>query len=115
FVTGSAPKDRYVINTPTGTIGVRGTAFELYVSAAWVYILMQNGATINCPKDGGDCMILEGECEYGIMSTSSTEAIGHADEVSGEDRGQMKEFFKYAQDQSPLERQFRLSGAERCL
>src|SRR5690606_42119301 len=27
FVTGGAPKDSYVIKTPTGTIGVRGTAF----------------------------------------------------------------------------------------
>ncbi|MEO6395263.1 MAG: FecR domain-containing protein, partial [Devosia sp.] len=27
FVTGLAPKDRYEITTPTGTMGVRGTAF----------------------------------------------------------------------------------------
>ena len=94
---------------------MRGTAFELYVTAAWVYVLMQNGATINCPKGGGDCMILDDKCEYGIMGISSTEIVGHTDGVSGADRDQIKEFFLYALNQSPLAQQFRLAGAERCL
>jgi len=115
FVSGRAPKDRYVINTPTGTIGVRGTAFELYVESNWVYILMQNGATINCPADGSDCMILDDQCEYGIMGVSSTEVVGHADGVTGDARDQIKEFFRYAENQSPLDRKFRISGSERCL
>ena len=115
FVTGRAPKDRYIINTPTGTIGVRGTAFELYVVANWVYVLMQNGATINCPADGSDCMILDDQCEYGIMGVSSTEIVGHADGVTGDDRDQIKEFFRYAENESPLDRKFRITGSERCL
>ena len=32
FITGGAPKNSYVINTPSGTVGVRGTAFDLFVT-----------------------------------------------------------------------------------
>ena len=31
FATGNGPKDKYVINTPTGTIGGRGTRFDVWV------------------------------------------------------------------------------------
>ena len=115
FITGNSAKDRYVINTPTGTIGVRGTAFELFVLADLVYILMQNGTTVNCPADGSDCMILTDQCQYGIMGVSSTEVVGHTDGVAGEDRDWLKEIFDYAQNQSPLYQQFKISGSERCL
>lgn len=33
FITGKSPKDNYAIKTPTMTIGVRGTAFDLAVRA----------------------------------------------------------------------------------
>ena len=33
FITGKSPKDNYSIRTPTMTIGVRGTAFDLAVRA----------------------------------------------------------------------------------
>jgi len=33
FITGKSPKDNYSIRTPTMTIGVRGTAFDLAVKA----------------------------------------------------------------------------------
>lgn len=114
FITGNSAKDRYVINTPTGTIGVRGTIFELYI-ADLVYILMQEGTTVNCPADGSDCMILSGQCEYGIMGVSSTEVVGNTDGVEGDARDWIKEIFKYAQNQSPLYQQFKVSGSERCL
>lgn len=32
FVSGKVPKDNIAINTPQGSIGVRGTAFDLYVA-----------------------------------------------------------------------------------
>jgi hypothetical protein len=115
FVTGTSPKDRYVIKTPTGTIGVRGTGVELYVTALWVYMLVDHGGIISCPDDGSDCMILDGECEYGIMGVNSTQLIGHTDGVTGEDRKDIKTFFKYAEDESDLDHKFRISGSQRCL
>ncbi|MBN9053790.1 MAG: FecR domain-containing protein, partial [Rhizobiales bacterium] len=49
FITGGAPKDRYQITTPTGTIGVRGTAFDLNVHPDHFSLLLfhGNGETIH--------------------------------------------------------------------
>ncbi|MHB1103994.1 MAG: FecR family protein [Devosia sp.] len=114
FVTGGAPKDRYTIKTPTATIGVRGTAFELYVSKAWTYILMQHGSVIGSNK-AGKRMVLEAACEVGQISLGDAIVVGHADDVSGADRKALRGMFKYAADQRSLLREFRISGAERCL
>ncbi len=53
FITGKAHHDAYEIVTPTATIGVRGTAFDLYVGdTGEVAIAMINGAVQVCPKSG---------------------------------------------------------------
>jgi hypothetical protein len=115
FVTGGAPKDRYTIKTPTGTIGVRGTAFELYVTNKWYYVLMQHGSVIGCNGPGDKCMVLDAVCEVGQVSRNDVIVVGQTDEVSGEDRDKLRWMFKYAASQKPLLREFRITGAERCL
>ena len=37
FITGAQKKDAYVIETPSATIGVRGTVFDVYVDGSWRY------------------------------------------------------------------------------
>jgi hypothetical protein len=114
FVTGGARKDSYVITTPTGTIGVRGTAFELYVAGLWSYVLMQHGSTVLRPFNG-DEMVLEGACEFGIIGSDGAEVVGNTDDVKGADREKLKEIFLYVMSQSSLMSKFRIANAERCL
>lgn len=114
FVTGGAPKGRYTIKTPTATIGVRGTAFELYVTNAWTYIMMQDGAVESC-NNQGQCVVLDAVCEVGQVSTGDAIVVGNADTVTGNDRNRLKQFFMYAVNQRPLLREFRIGQAERCL
>ena len=53
FITGKANHDAYEITTPTATIGVRGTAFDVYVSdTGELAIAMLNGAVEVCPQRG---------------------------------------------------------------
>ena len=113
FVTGGAPKDRYTIKTPTATIGVRGTAFEFYVTQLWTYILMQHGSTIGRNLIGDKTMVLDAVCEVGQISRGEAIVVGHADQV--DDRDKLRQMFMYAANQRPLLREFRISGAERCL
>ena len=113
FVTGGAPKDRYSIKTPTGTIGVRGTAFELYITQAWTYILVQHGSVIGTNKAGDKSMVLEVACEIGQISLDDALVLGHADQFR--DRDRLREMFMYAANQQQLLREFRISQAERCL
>jgi len=45
FVSGSLPSDSYQIRTPTATIGVRGTKFNLFVARNGVsYVVLRSGA-----------------------------------------------------------------------
>jgi hypothetical protein len=115
FVTGGAPKNSYVITTPTGTIGVRGTAFELYIAGLWSYVLVQHGSVILRPFNG-EPVVLEGACEFGIIGADGAEVVGNTDQVKGADREKLKEIFLYPTKQSSLLlREFRIQGAERCL
>ncbi len=53
FITGKAKHDAYEIVTPTATIGVRGTAFDVYVDGTGALaIAMINGAVEVCPIRG---------------------------------------------------------------
>jgi hypothetical protein len=57
FITGKADHDAYEIATPTATIGVRGTAFDVYVGdTGELAIAMINGAVEVCPH-GGACRL----------------------------------------------------------
>jgi len=40
FISGASDKKAYRINTPQGTIGVRGTAFDLTVRNGKTYLLL---------------------------------------------------------------------------
>lgn len=115
FVSGNAPKDRYVINTPTGTIGVRGTVIELSVSPETTHFMVTQGSAYGCPHDGGECVDLTNVCEYGTINLASTQHFGHTDAISGPQRDEIKELFQYAWSQSPLMQQFRVADSERCL
>ncbi len=53
FITGNASHDAYQINTPTATIAVRGTAFDVYTKPnGEMAVAMINGAIEVCPHQG---------------------------------------------------------------
>jgi ferric-dicitrate binding protein FerR (iron transport regulator) len=53
FITGNASHDAYQINTPTATIAVRGTAFDVYAKPdGEMAVAMINGAIEVCPHQG---------------------------------------------------------------
>lgn len=50
FVTGSGPKEGYKIETPVGTIGVRGTIIEFLLRDQWLYLSLTEGGTYVCTQ-----------------------------------------------------------------
>ena len=73
FITGKTPKDNYSIKTPTMTIGVRGTAFDLAVRAGSGESMMvvHEGGTNVCDRtsrclDVGTGNMVVGEAGGGI-------------------------------------------------
>jgi hypothetical protein len=72
FITGKSPKDNYSIRTPTMTIGVRGTAFDLAVKpgSGESMVVVHEGITDLC-----DAIHRCSEGHAGSMSVSSREGI----------------------------------------
>lgn len=115
FVTGTSPKPDYLINTPTGTIGVRGTGFDTYIFDKITYVLMYDGVTKICDRVTKTCKTLSGFCELGEIGTADTSIIGDTRKIHGVQRDQIKSYFRYAMDEYPLRWEFRIAHAFDCL
>ncbi len=113
FTTGRAPKDRYVIETPTGTIGVRGTSFDFNSSTKETRVLLYHGQVVLCNLDKV-CVTLDDTCELGAFDLGRSEILGHTDDFKGAAREDLKASFRYAQSQAPLLGAFRVEEAKEC-
>lgn len=113
FVTGQAEKDRYRIETPTGTIGVRGTAFDFNVDPVETKALLFHGAIILCNK-ADQCVTLDDACDLGQYDLRESVVLGNSDEITGEQREALKGEFRYAESQAPLLRDFWVENAREC-
>jgi len=115
FATGKSGKDRYRIDTPTGTIGVRGTAFDVVVDRDKVTrILLFHGAVRFCATNGA-CETLTSFCQLGQIGRSEARLLGDTREIGGAARAQLKGEFIYAMNQAPLLRRFWVAAARDCL
>ncbi|CAN7517788.1 FecR family protein [Devosia sp. LjRoot16] len=113
FTTGRAPKDRYIIETPTGTIGVRGTSFDFNSSTQETKVLLYHGQVVLCNLSN-TCVTLDDTCELGAYDLGKSEILGDTDDFKGAARDDLKANFKYAQSQAPLLGAFRVEEAKEC-
>jgi hypothetical protein len=113
FATGGAPKDKYIIKTPSGTIGVRGTAFDFNVIGKETEALLFHGSLIMCNLDK-KCVTLDGTCEIGTYNGTDAKLVGPTADITGEQRRSFKEAFDYAENQSSLMREFWFTQARQC-
>jgi len=114
FVTGGAPKDRYLIETPTGTIGVRGTGFDLTDDPRHFLVLLYHGEVEICNK-ARKCITLDDICEIGMADLSDAKILGNGREMNSAERESMRGMFPYAEDEGDLMGQFRIAQARECL
>lgn len=114
FVTGGAPKDRYVITTPTGTIGVRGTGFDGNVKPDHSSFLLYHGAIIIC-NNAKQCVTISDHCDIGMFDTSQASLLGNAVDFKGAERTSMRGMFPWSVSEGDLMGAFRIEGARECL
>jgi hypothetical protein len=110
FITGKSPKDAYDIKTPTGTIGVRGTAFDFIASKAATKVVLFHGMVRLC-SIAGKCVELTGRCEVGVYDTSNSAILGLARQSEQDLRSQ----FRYVRSEKPLLQPFKVDRATACL
>lgn len=53
FISGNAPSDAYLIHTPSATMGVRGTRFDIAVTAGETNVLLYQGEMAVCGNNMG--------------------------------------------------------------
>lgn len=120
FASGSAPKDRYLISTPNGTIGVRGTALDFTVSSQKPAIVSGSGTTtslvlfnggVRVCNTSGSCMNIDDECNFGAMNGAGAVEF----ENDAESRAGFRPLFPLANNQGVLLAPFRVSNARECL
>lgn len=115
FATGDSAKNRYVIGTPTGTIGVRGTELDGWVGDDGTAYALRHGGTVILCNTAKQCDVLDETCEVGKIASSEVAILGDSRQSTGELRLTFKSWFMYTEDQSPLLRQFWFPRARDCL
>lgn len=104
FLSGNSPKDAYEIATPTATMGIRGTVFD--VSAypqIGARVAIFEGEVLMCPN-GGRCGIVRGRCTLAIADRRGN--IGTA-ENSRQKKQILANQFPFIVNQRPLPREYR--------
>ena len=62
WVSGTSKSSAYKINTPFGTLGVRGTVVDIYLGSSTAAVVMLEGQGTFCGNDGS-CKRLERSCD----------------------------------------------------
>lgn len=85
FISGNSNKGAYEITTPTATIGVRGTEFDLAVARSNTALALFDGEVQMC-RGGGNCFAIRGSC-----AVARTQGLRRVAGVDGRDAAQLLE------------------------
>lgn len=110
FITGNSPKPAYTINTPTASIAVRGTEFDLLVQRSNTKVMLYEGALRVC-NDASDCTELTNRCEVGLAGNQQTLLYRRNDP----NRQPLSTEFRYARFQGGLLAQFHVRSPSSCV
>ena len=120
FVTGKGPKNAYEITTPTGTIGVRGTAFDFTISTLvpdgvpradlTTHLLLLEGVVRLCNLRG-ECVELDDRCHFGSFNSAGVVDLPSTRQTRTELRG----LFPFSRSQRDLMFPFWVTGSFECL
>jgi hypothetical protein len=107
FITGTGPKKAYTITTPTATLGIRGTKFDVAVGGKLgTGILVFDGAVRMCNRATGRCTTIDRGCGAAVASPDGSLASPRtaADRVA-----LIKAAFPLALKQKSLRTDFKVS------
>ena len=105
FITGSSPKNAYVIRTPTATIGLRGTRFDFSVGThGETRLALYEGGLRFCDRKG-NCVELTGRCD--VVAAAPNRPIEQFDGFQKD--AVLKADFPYFNKQDGLRGDFRIN------
>jgi hypothetical protein len=77
WISGKSKSSAYKIVTPLGTLGVRGTALDLYVGSGRMAIVLISGQASVCGNNGG-CRYLKRTCDAAVVDASGVRGVARA-------------------------------------
>ncbi len=109
FISGNSPKPAYSIDTPTASIAVRGTEFDLTVGGGQSFVLLYEGALRLCR--GPTCVDLVNRCDIGAVAGSSANLFTWGEN----ERDRVVSNFPLPNIQASFLPPFRVAGGQACL
>ncbi|MDJ0613987.1 MAG: FecR domain-containing protein [Rhizobiaceae bacterium] len=110
FISGNSGSSSYQIDTPTGTLGVRGTAFDMQHYRGRTYIMLVDGEVEFCTRLNR-CETLTRKCSFVVASPSGRVSEPVLPRNSQFNRLDMERYFPLIFDQSPIVPDFRLNAS----
>jgi hypothetical protein len=111
WISGRSPSSAYRIETPTASMAIRGTAFDVTVRGGKTHVILLNGSARLC--SGGGCQRLGSSCDYTVTgggSPSKTQPI----EDAFKKRDDAARLFPFLANSRSLSSRMRVSGSN-CL
>lgn len=68
FLSGKLQKESYEITTPTATIGIRGTEFDVDASRTVTTITLRSGQVRACTRGGRQCVVLSRSGDTAVIT-----------------------------------------------
>jgi hypothetical protein len=105
FITGKGAHSAYSLETPTATIGIRGTKFDIAVGSEGTAVIVFKGAVEVCAKTGGKCATLKRNCAAAIVTNDGQLNVPKRNEPRA---GLIDAAFPLAKEQKTLRKDFRV-------
>lgn len=107
WISGKSPSSAYQIKTPLGTMGIRGTAFDVTIRNGRVYVALISGSANFCA--GSTCRTLQRSCDYIEVNGGNISQPGQVAKAFGK-RDKAAQIFPYLADPRKLSSRFRTGG-----
>jgi hypothetical protein len=111
WISGGSASSAYKIKTPYGTMGIRGTAFDVTIRNGRVYIALINGSARFC--NGSSCRMLTKSCDY-IMADGRKISDPARVSTATSKNETAAQLFPYLANPNRLSSRFRVGGGN-CL
>ena len=111
WISGKSVSSAYKIKTPYGTLGVRGTAFDVTIRNGRVYIALINGSAKFCT--GSSCQTLKNSCDF-IVSDGRMLSKPEAAASAFKNYAAASQVFPYLANPKQLSSKFQVRGGN-CL
>ena len=108
FISGESRSNSYEIETPTGTLGVRGTAFDLRHYRGRTYVMLVEGEVTFCSRTNS-CETLRRKCSFVVASPTGRVSDPVLPRNSQFEEIDMERYFPLIFDQSPILPSYRLN------